>query len=381
MFVGGGPESCVEAAFHLGAELPVSTPLYENVGGTCQPVTLPAPDDPILWELEAVPMERFVAVHYASRGRQPGMDAYVREGGDGSWQVVAFSDPATGPCADLTPVVVSPPRCIPIWTIWTGDFGDAACEVPVAEVAMPDVCAPPTPNVIMRMEYDPNSCPLAQGYELWEIAEIRESTPYSDDGSGMCVARPDRQAEVYVAGAPIDVATLPAIDHLEVGTGPLKGPFRGYGGVPYLPESRYPWLVESETGEACRPAKFEDGTLRCLPESVPGAREGEFYYESSACNGARVVLQARGEPCLPAPPMPRAAVIVEIDSVCGSSAIVDTVAITGASTASTLYGTNPETGACEGFDTSSIVDGTAYLIGESLDPADLFVEVEIVLRE
>jgi hypothetical protein len=247
---------------------------------------------------------------------------------------------------------------------------------------MQDVCTPVEPEVIMRLEFDETSCPSAQRYDLWEVAAVRETALYSDDGSGMCVARPEPPSEVYVAGAPVDVATLPLIDHLEVGTGPLRARFQGFDGVPYVPVWRWPEpFVDSASGQPCKPLEFEDGALRCVPDSVPTASEGGFYYESASCSGTRVALWTPDVDCFPDPPAPLTAVVVATDEVCSTGTIVDTPAVTGRSNATTLYWINPMTGACEGFDWSGNPDRVAYILGESLDPADLFAEVELVLRE
>ena len=141
-------------------------------------------------------------------------------------------------------------------------------------------------------------------------------------------------------------------------------------------------FIEALTGDACQPNEFADGALRCVPRSFVRERTTDIFYEGPACDGARLVLFTPDEPCLPNPPAPRGAVIVGETSECASSPdlVSDTVALAGTSTATLVSRTNPTTGDCEITDVATI-SATPYLVGESLDPAEVFGELERIMRE
>lgn len=103
-----GADRCGHRGFRMTDQLPLATPLFSTNPSTlaCEPYQATGGTDDILWRLEPVPPETFVAMHEVNRARHPDMDAVVREGDDGSWQVLGFFDKQRGaPCMDFTPLV------------------------------------------------------------------------------------------------------------------------------------------------------------------------------------------------------------------------------------------------------------------------------------
>jgi hypothetical protein len=373
-------DGCGHRGFRVGDELPTATAYVRMSDGTCQQLTGEMPDDLHYYELEAVPPETFVGTERVNRPRHPDLDSYVREGDDGSWQVIAFFDKVRQSwCTDLAPQVTPPHRCIPPWTTWGGYFGDAACQLRAAEVDERSLCEW-TPTVIMESDFVADSCPLMRSYELYDIAEVREVQVHVDD-SGTCTAD-GTMIRAHVQSTHVDPSTLPALEEIEVGEGTIQGRFIGFDGVPFLPVWRGSGpFIEAQTGEACRPSAFADGALRCVPGSFVRMRPTDIYYEGPACSGAPLVLWTPDEPCLPDPPAPRGAVFVGDTSECASSPdlISDTVAFSGTSTATLISRTHPTTGDCEITDVANI-SVTPYLLGDQLDPVEVFGELERTIR-
>jgi hypothetical protein len=154
-----GADGCGHRGFHIGSELPAATPLFVSSNGTCMPDPLQRPSDTHVYALEPLAADTFVAMQRVRQERVPGMDAFVREGEDGSWQVVDFFDTRRGGvCRDLSPHLVPHSMCVPITAAFTRDFADAACETRAAEVLPLGGCRPPLPDAEPPTAFDP---PLA----------------------------------------------------------------------------------------------------------------------------------------------------------------------------------------------------------------------------
>jgi len=94
----GQPASgCDYRAYQIGDVLPSTTPLYGKAGDSCQSLPEATTYGYGVWPLgQEVPLATFVTVKRVSRPRHPRMNALVREGEDGSSEIVGFSDPGTG---------------------------------------------------------------------------------------------------------------------------------------------------------------------------------------------------------------------------------------------------------------------------------------------
>jgi hypothetical protein len=226
----------------------------------------------------------------------------------------------------------------------------------------------------MTTEYVPDSCPGLQSFELFEIAETRDTELFESDGAGACVAT-GSSSNVYVQGAPIDVATLPATELIDVGNGPAQGRFLGFGGIPFFPARYAGPFADAASGEACLLYQFADGVLRCVPSSFAVPMLENLYHEGSTCDGAR--LYAWG-PCAGTPD-PRGLVHLEV-ATCGGGVATGTFALSGKSSASVVSRVNTTTGDCESLDTAGDTSAL-FLLGESLDPAEVFAAVERVTRD
>jgi hypothetical protein len=372
-----GP-ACGDRGFLVGRELPATTPLFHVLGSTCESHLSPAPSH--VYELEPVPSETFVGMRRVRRARASGLDAYVREGNDGSRQVIGYFDPERdAPCGDLGPDVTPPSKCIPPNAPWSGFFADAACELRTAE-GQTGMCLE-TPTTIIDFRVDSNTCPPVQPFDLYEIADARATELHTGEPSGACSSTPFAPLKSWIQGAPIDLSTLPTLQTLLVGTGRVQGRFSGFGALPYLPDVRRGPLVDAESGVGCQPFAISDGTLRCIPTSFVPVAPSQIYYESSSCSGARVLLIFPTGPCPVDEPLPDGVLLLGDATECSDGPIVtEAVSVAGRSNANSLYYVASETGACESID-GPFTDTPILSLGDSLDPAVAFALVERTIRQ
>jgi hypothetical protein len=368
------PSECGSGGFRVGAELPPAAPLFTLLGDVCQPASASLDWGPY-YDLEPVPAEAFVAMRRSERARAPGLDARVREGDDGSWEIIGHFDTAReASCFDV-PFDLGGSYCVPSYADSGSFFADPTCERHAANARFRSCFVEP-PTVMLEVREDTNACPPTQR-ELYEIDEIRETPVYEVDDSAVCVESAQEPAEFYIQGAPIDLSALPLLETLVVGTGQVRARFSGFGGVPYVPLLRDGTALVDESGNACLPLEFPDGTLRCVPTAVPVS---PFVYEDAACSGSRVISWSQGSSCLTDAPLPSRALVLDPTAPCTADPHVkEVIAVVGRSTADTFYEKNSTTGACQ---PASPLSPTAIplLLGEALSPS-VFPEVERTIRE
>jgi hypothetical protein len=373
---------CGHRGFRVGDELPVSTPLFARVGGVCQPWSLEVPSDGHVYELDAAPAETFVAMQRRHEARAGRLDAHVREGEDGSRQVIGFFDTARGTsCQDLSPDLTSEAKCLPPSVTWNGLFGDASCQTRVADVMPFTPCSLETPTVIRVSRVDPDSCPTTYEFELHEIGGTEDRALYADDGAGVCTAAsrpgPVGNANVYVQGSPVDMATLPTTEQFVVGGGTVQGRFLGFGGVPFLPALRGPGpFIDGQSGEPCRALDFTDGELRCVPNSFMPIVPVNLYYEGADCDGA--LLLPWSATC-PDTPEPRGVAILG-SGECGVWHIIETHALAGKTSAPVVSHVSAATSMCESLDPTTVAS-SFFRFGEPLSPASTFPALERIIGD
>jgi hypothetical protein len=333
-----------------------------------------------VYGLEAVPPETFVGHRRVHRAHEGDLDAYVREGDDGSWQVLAFYDPEReSACNDYSPRVVPPSRCIPEHVPWLELFGDALCTTRVYEAA-DDECVLDTPVAIMETRNTPDGCGGIDEYDLYEIAETRETPLYRAGANSSCEPRTSSGETVrgWVGGASIDPATLPALETIEVGNGAVRGAFLGISGVPFFPVSlgNGPFL-EASSGESCRPEEFADGALRCVPGSF--SRLGSIiYYADPTCTSTPLV-RLEDDPC---ERVPIAGILIYEEGVeCRASRIVESRALGPRTTAAIVYRFEATTQTCAPLQTSTDTTAGFYPFGDTLDADEVFPRVERIMRD
>lgn len=366
---------CSHRGFRVGKELPQSTPLFYSADGTsCKPS--PQSEAIPIYEVEEMPSDRFVGMQRAQRARAPGLDARVREGDDGSWQIMGYFDAAReAACSDLFIGFDPPSKCVPTHasSLW---FADSTCQTRIASVQQ-TACNAERPTAIIDARVDVDSCPTNLSFELYEIDAIRETSPHEVDDAGACVASKLPPGESYVQGAAIDASTLPTLETLVVGTGAVRALFSGFGGVPYEPIWYGHTGLLDESGEACQPFRFPDGALRCVPTSFSHATPTALAYEDASCGGSPVVAWVARPTCPADPPLPRSVMLV--DQTACELAITELMAVVGQSTASTLYAKDPASGACKTITMSS--PAPTYLrLGEVLD-ATTFPDLKPTVRQ
>lgn len=343
-YVVSPPTSCGHRGFKVGDELPASTPLFTSQGNGCQP-TPGTPDLGPLRDLEPVPAETFVGMERTSRARAPGLDAHVREGTDGSWQVIGYFDPArAASCSESSVDLAQASRCVPRVANLGKLFAGPTCEQ--RAVNAPDrSCDIEQPTAMGNVEQDPGSCPPTYQLEAYEIDEVRETSTYQLDDSEACAESGLPPAKHYIQGEPLDVSSLPVLETLVIGTGRVRMAFSGFAGVPFLPRLRGPSLLDESDGP-CMLFEFPDGTLRCVPTAIAVGVASGVVFEDAACSGPPITVWYGGG-CLAAPPLPKRIVTPDPAAKCGGPRLAEVIAVQGKSTATAFFAENAATGACE----------------------------------
>jgi hypothetical protein len=226
------------------------------------------------------------------------LDAWVREGADGSWEVIGFYDGVRkGPCSGLGPDVSSD-ACVPDWVEVKDTFSDSRCSFRVA-LGPPVVCGVPKPAAVLEFGFDDDPCTDARTIQgLWQLGAARTSQFYDySPGDKSCNRSSLGRVTTYPQEAAIDVTSLPRLEVIQVGTGALRAPFYGVDNVPYLPVSSGVPFTEAASGDSCRPYPFADGTWRCVPSTFPRVADYDLVYQSADCPGLRAAaLSARASP-------------------------------------------------------------------------------------
>lgn len=374
-----GFRGCSYRGYKLGAELPASTPLFSSEDGvSCKPTTQSPENGPFI-QLEEVPAETFVGMQRHARPRAPGLDAYVREGEDGSWQILGYIDPSRGaPCFDSLTTGDWSTSCVPAFASATGNFTESSCQTRVAD-AQYRSCEVERPTTIIDETEDTSVCPAAVSSRLYEIDDLRETTPHRLDDAGVCVESPGASGEFYVQGAELAPSALPTLETHLVGTGALRALFTGFGGAPYLRWNKGLFL-QDEAGNACLPYRFLDGSLRCVPTAFPDRTSDRFLYEDASCTGNPVVAWSRAQSCGKEVLLPKAFTIPDQTTNCPAEATLSEVlTVVGESEQSTFYAKDAATGVCQVA--KSISPPPTYLrLGQSLKASE-FPELERTIRQ
>lgn len=370
---------CGYRTYRLGAALPSSTRLYSKTGGACRRLADDTNPEAVL-PIEEVPVDTFLAVKRVSRPRHPSLNAWVREGEDGSSQIVGFVDPSRQvPCYGLG-LYFDSQACVPGWMNGAYAYADAACGEPVGVDEAPR-CSARTNTVLLAGGAETvSSSPPTSLKQLWESGPVRSSSLYYVNQNGVCQAGGGDPVLVHERGAPIDLASLPQLEVLEVGRGPLTLTFYGVGGVPYLPAARVPYwdqgrFTDVARGKLCAPTLFKDGVWRCVPSSFAFAMDFHLYYQSTDCTGDR----AYDHGCGGAVQKPEALLVQDLKlQQCGVDVVTETVEFGECLTKGPISNASI-TGTCRIGD-----DGAApsmVSIGKALNPDDLFARMERKLSD
>jgi hypothetical protein len=376
--------TCNHRTYRLGTARPSSTVLYQKSGNACrrQPAQMGAS---AVLPLEEVPPETFVAVKRVSRPRHPRMNAWVREGEDGSSEIIGFSQPgADAPCFGVG-LDVFPHVCVPGWIQTWDFFSDATCtqHVGVAGFERPR-CAVRTNTVLLDARQPAPTCSREFAINgLWQIAGVSTGA-FFDTSGGSCTSRSAETNVIYSQGAPIDLASLPKLDVIEVGNGPLKLGFFGFDGVPFLPAPRtidslaYPGrFIDVARGEPCELQLFADRTWRCVPSSFQSVMDFDFYYESEDCTGTRDYSASLY--CMDPTRKPRGVIVKSLTPVvCGDYLVTDTLELGGASSADRVSN-HGLSATCRSRSSSDALN--LLTVSKQLNPADVFVPMERVVKE
>lgn len=379
--------SCSYRVYRMGAPRASSTPLYQKMdGGSCR--RLPAATDGLqVFPLEEeLPPGTFVAVKRVSRPRHPGMNAWVREGEDGSSEIVGFVDPVRDvPCFALGQEV-SLHACIPGHAAQTAStFSDSSCTQLVGFEDDRRCVARPNPVLLLDLQGSASSCSRTQSINgVWQSAGVR-STRLFTAASGTCEPLPGEASPVHDRGAPVELASLPRLEVIEVGSGPVRLPFYGFGGVPFLPVQRgfdnvttVGPFKDVASGEPCEPFMFADRTWRCVPTSFIPIVDFELLYESEDCTGGRAY--SVGNACADARPAPRGVLVSSFSTVIDCvHPVIETIGFEGRSSAASVSRRGLAGPACERLPASP--DASLFRASNALDPAELFGAMERRLKD
>jgi hypothetical protein len=196
---------------------------------------------------------------------------------------------------------------------------------------------------------------------------------------------PSEASRVHDRGAAVDVAKLPQLDLIEVGSGPLRLPFYGFGGVPFFPAPRGPEaettvgpFKDVSTGEPCEPSMFADRTWRCVPSSFMSIIDFELLYESEDCTGARAYNVSTT--CVADRPAPRGVVVQSFSSfVDCRHPVIDVIGFDGRSTATAVSRRGLATAACERVPLST--NDRLFRATKALNPAEVFVALDREVKD
>ena len=370
-------QACSIEPYRMGQELPSTTELYSNSTGTCQQITLPGTAPTSIWALEAEAPETFVAVERTRTPWRRDLDAEIREGADGSSEVTAFFNLVREEaCRPLGPAVF-PRACIPPFWSWSGGYGDAACAARLIRTS--DLCVAWKPTTSLTLRAVPDSCPGTATFDLYELGESVETPIYADDGSGACVVANQEPVQGFLEGALVHPTSLPSVDMVEVGSGPVRARYFGADDRPLFPDRNGPSpFFVATSGEACNPYPFSDGVRRCIPESFASAAESELFFADASCTGERLF---RFEPadCTADTPEPRG-LVIRNDDPC-NPAIAETLDFSGTSSAPSVYRWIASISKCQEDSVSSYPRSVFYIVGDPLDPNALFTTIERALEE
>jgi hypothetical protein len=363
--------------FRVVGETPFPAELYAQFASGCEPIQRNMAWD-TLYELEPVPPETFVATSLAHRPRASGLDAYVREAEDGSWQALMLFDPSRGSqCVQSTAHSQLANRCVPQTAAILG-FTDAACTTGAVPTASVNTCFG-LPSLLGRSTLDESTCPPTITTHLFEIGETREvALDYAPSGD-LCLQIPSESSEAFLQGAPVDPSDLPEVEFFELGSGAVRARFDGFAGEPYVLAGSGRSLVDAQTGLECDPLTFADGSLRCVPNSFEQTSGQQHFYTDADCAGVSVYAWLRSLPCLDERAPPVGVVIGESDATCGGYAITDVRPVVGEVAPAELYEYDDQSATCQPV-TPEI--GYRYLqLGDSVNSSELFPELTLELRE
>lgn len=271
---------CTSPIYRLGAPLPKRVELFSTAASGCS--SMGGSDH--VRPLEEVPPETFVAVQRVSRSRLPNMNAWVREGADGSWEVTAFHDPIRNAACSGLGLAGSTDACIPNWIEPTYQYADSSCTRRVAYDARDTCGGAAEPVALLEPFVTGDACGVIDTFNgLWEVAAESPTQLFAVGLEG-CEPSSVGNAKTYMQGAPIDLASLPRLETIQVGTGSLRLPYYGFDGVPFFPVPRAPFL-EAASGDTCHPYAFADGITRCVSSRFPLVADYDHYYNSADCSG------------------------------------------------------------------------------------------------
>jgi hypothetical protein len=378
-YISIGPYSgsaCGSTSYRLGAPIPAGTPLYSNAADHCVSAGLSINT---VWPLEKVPLDTFVAVQRVRRAALPNMDAWVREGADGSWEVIGFYDPVRkAPCSGLGPEVSSD-ACVPTWVEPSYTFADSACSRRVA-IDNPVLCGASGATALLELDSTGDECSTTTTIKgLWQVTSGRGAQLFDYDPFNLSCTRSSLgTVTTYVQGAPIDIASLPKLQVIQVGTGSLEVSFYGFGNVPFVPVGGAASFTEVASGDACAPRPFADGTWRCVPTTFPRVADYDLFYQSSDCTGERL-YPWKASVCPNAPRQPLGMIVQRFG--CGPVPVSETLEFDGTSSStSPVFHPTPSV-ACQDAGFSFAGGLKLFRATKVVNPAERFIPFERKLAD
>lgn len=268
---------------------PVSS-WFQKVGSECV-ATAPFPDLAI-WEAgREIEPEELVELRAAEVPRGGDLSAIYVEGDDGFRRVVRGRDLAHDTDCFASDTAAGA-RCVPITGVSASlggpaaHFADPGCSEPAGlNLAAP--CG--APSALMRVsDSDQGTC--VEDMTIHRTGEPVASAYESVDG--VCTpVQAEGDPSFFRIGEAVSPSELPAVERVTQGSGRLVTVrWERNGGAVGLD----PLFRDTALGAGCRPALFEDGTHRCLPERTEWVIPGQITFADDACTVPLASQQACG---------------------------------------------------------------------------------------
>ncbi len=269
-----------------------SSTFYRSEEGVCTPYTAPA--GLVVHDLSGrIDADDFIAAELATTTTNA-LAPYAYVASDGAIHSEAIWD--TARAAECRPNGENDGEndalhCEPVEIAFfsPGLWADGACTIPATgDFGYHRPCGRPT--AVMRFD---------QVVSYSEIgAEVLPANVHVNDTAGGCTLAPPERldgARAYQVGAPLPIASLPAISQVLDGDGRLRAMrYTDAEGHALTPALRFhDTLIDA----ACWPLTFDDGVTRCTPSYTQvSPPHGGGTYADSACTQPVIYANLEGPP-------------------------------------------------------------------------------------
>lgn len=268
----------------VGALMPEVEEIFElDFEGVCASRGAP-PGEVRATTDDVLPPDDMVGTEVVLEPLEGGLSRRVLAASDGSYIVTnAWDDERETTCQPLLSTTEG--GCVGTVSayVYEGAFADDTCETAAATYPAADGCGFAQPPAVIQSLVQADCGLDSFYYELGEKLDQGYSGSQDACGEGL------ESYDYYRVGVPLDLDSLPQLTTV-VSAGnavELRGP--GADDKYVGPISLGSWslngysfsrLVRSSDGEPCRPERFGDGTLRCVP-AIAGTDQGGLFSDAA----------------------------------------------------------------------------------------------------